>query len=64
MGDGQQSIARALSIHPSTLKYRLRRIREYSGADLAQPDMRFNIELALRLDEGLATIRDGAPPDR
>ncbi|MHA6780642.1 helix-turn-helix domain-containing protein [Pseudonocardia saturnea] len=64
MGDGQQSIARALSIHPSTLKYRLRRIREILGADFAQSDMRFNIELALRLNEGLVTIRNGAPPDR
>lgn len=60
-GDGQQGIAKALSIHPSTLKYRLRRIREILGVDFAHPDARFNIELALRFDESLRTIRDPAP---
>jgi Sugar diacid utilization regulator len=61
LGEGQQAIATALSIHPSTLKYRLRRIREILGVDFAHPDVRFNIELALRLNEGMRTIRDAGP---
>jgi hypothetical protein len=60
-GDGQQEVARALSIHQSTLKYRLRRIREILEVDFADADVRFNIELALRLDEGLRTMRRGSP---
>ena len=51
---GAQQMAVALSIHPSTLKYRLRRIREILDVDLTRPDLRFNIELALRLSEGSA----------
>ena len=37
--------------HPSTLKYRLNRIREVLGHDFTRPEVRFNIELALRLRE-------------
>ena len=51
---GHEQMAVALSIHPSTLKYRLRRIREILDIDLTRPDLRFNIELALRLSEGSA----------
>ncbi len=57
-GDGQRDIARTLSIHPSTLKYRLRRIREILDVDFTQADLRFNIELALRLGDGMRTIRE------
>ncbi len=55
-GTGQQGIARRLSIHPSTLKYRLRRIREILQLDFAHPDARFNIELALRLAQSLRDL--------
>jgi hypothetical protein len=57
-GDRQQEIAQGLSIHLSTLKYRLRRIREILNVDFTHADVRFNIELALRLAEAMRTIRD------
>ncbi|MGE3285983.1 MAG: PucR family transcriptional regulator [Pseudonocardia sp.] len=60
-GAGQPTTARRLAIHPSTLKYRLGRIREILGLDLSRPDVRFNVELALRLAEGLQAITG---PDR
>jgi PucR C-terminal helix-turn-helix domain/GGDEF-like domain len=44
-----EEVARDLSIHPSTLKYRLRRIREILGFDFMAPEVRFDVELALRL---------------
>lgn len=56
-GEGQQGIARQLSIHPSTLKYRLHRIGEILQLDYTHPDARFNIELALRLAQGLSDIQ-------
>jgi len=40
--------ARALHIHRSTLRYRLRRIRELSGHDLGAVDSRLNLHPATR----------------
>ncbi|MFC4941913.1 PucR family transcriptional regulator [Pseudonocardia sp. GCM10023141] len=57
-GDGHQGTAKRLAIHPSTLKYRLGRIREVLGVDFAHPEVRFNIELALRLADGLRTLEE------
>ena len=47
-GGRYDAAARALAVHRSTLKYRLRRIREISGHDLGDPDSRFNLQLATR----------------
>jgi sugar diacid utilization regulator len=47
-GGSYDATANALSVHRSTLKYRLRRIREVSGHDLGDPDTRFNLQLATR----------------
>ncbi|MGD9531235.1 MAG: PucR family transcriptional regulator [Pseudonocardia sp.] len=58
-GEGHPATARRLAIHPSTLKYRLGRIREILAVDLGRPDIRFNVELALRLADGLRAI-DGS----
>jgi purine catabolism regulator len=44
-----QSTARNHYISASTLKYRLRKIREYTGIDLDDPDVRLNVQLALKL---------------
>ncbi len=44
-----EEVALDLSIHVSTLKYRLRRIREILTFDFMGPEVRFNLELALRL---------------
>ena len=59
-GAGHQGTARKLAIHPSTLKYRLSRIRSILGVDFAHPETRFNIELALRLTEGMRTLQRGS----
>jgi DNA-binding PucR family transcriptional regulator len=40
--------AKALSLHRSTLRYRLQRIRDISGHDLNNPDTRFNLQLSTR----------------
>jgi sugar diacid utilization regulator len=40
--------ARRLSIHPNTLKYRVRHISQLIGRDLHDADVRFNLELACR----------------
>ncbi|WP_329416595.1 helix-turn-helix domain-containing protein [Streptomyces sp. NBC_00704] len=45
--------SRALSVHANSLRYRLRRIAQVSGLDLADPDARLLAQLQLRLsDEG------------
>ncbi|WP_240771461.1 helix-turn-helix domain-containing protein [Nocardioides sp. GY 10113] len=44
-----RAAATALFIHPNTLRYRLRRLEEVSGLDLADPEQRFAASLQLRL---------------
>ncbi|WP_069169986.1 helix-turn-helix domain-containing protein [Streptomyces griseus] len=41
--------ARRLVVHPNTLRYRLRRVRERFGVDLDDPDTRLLLTLAVRL---------------
>jgi DNA-binding PucR family transcriptional regulator len=53
-GGSLDQAAETLFIHRSTLKYRLGRIASLTGVDLADPDARFNLQLATRT---LATIR-------
>jgi PAS domain-containing protein len=48
-----------LHIHPSTLKYRLRRVQELTGRDLHDPDDRFNLDLACRVRASL--VAQGVP---
>ncbi|MGD9525325.1 PucR family transcriptional regulator [Pseudonocardia sp.] len=55
-GDGHLATARRLAVHPSTLKYRLGRIREILDVDIADADVRFNVELAVRLADGMRRI--------
>jgi DNA-binding PucR family transcriptional regulator len=56
-GTSREEVAARLYIHPSTLKYRLRRIREIFSPDFADAESRFNIELALRLVQMRRYIR-------
>ena len=58
-GGSYDSTATALSVHRSTLKYRLRRIREVSGYDLSSPDTQFNLQLATRAWRTLQALRQG-----
>jgi PucR family transcriptional regulator, purine catabolism regulatory protein len=45
----QQAAARRLGVHPNTLRYRLDRIREISGAELDDAETRLNLSVALRV---------------
>ncbi len=47
-GGNYDHAAQALLIHRSTLRYRLRRIREVSGLDLTDVDCRLNLHVATR----------------
>jgi sugar diacid utilization regulator len=49
--------AAALCVHRSTVKYRLQRIREISGHDLADPGTSFNLHLAALAWRTLQTLR-------
>ncbi|MDA8367897.1 MAG: helix-turn-helix domain-containing protein, partial [Actinomycetota bacterium] len=52
--------ARALGIHPSTMKYRMGRVRELVDADLTDPDVRFELQFATRA----AAVLEAAGPER
>lgn len=45
----QQAAARRLRVHPNTLRYRLDRIREITGAELDEAETRLNLMVALRV---------------
>jgi PucR C-terminal helix-turn-helix domain len=47
-GGNAAAMARALHLHPQTIRYRLTRLRELFGEELEDPDARFELELALR----------------
>jgi DNA-binding PucR family transcriptional regulator len=48
------AMARALDLHPQTVRYRMRRLRELFGGALDDPDARFELEAAVRLPAGLS----------
>jgi DNA-binding transcriptional ArsR family regulator len=43
-----QAIAAALGVHPQTVRYRLKQLRELFGTRLEDPEARFELSLALR----------------
>jgi hypothetical protein len=43
-----EEVARALHVHPQTVRYRLAKLRELLGDKLEDPDGRFELEVALR----------------
>ncbi|MEV8086068.1 PucR family transcriptional regulator [Streptomyces nigra] len=45
---GAPEVATRLGVHPQTVRYRLRQIRELWGAEIDDPDRRFELELVLR----------------
>ncbi|WP_201304824.1 helix-turn-helix domain-containing protein [Streptomyces sp. GS7] len=45
---GAPEVAARLGVHPQTVRYRLRQIRELWGGDVDDPDRRFELELVLR----------------
>jgi hypothetical protein len=50
--------ARHLHVHPQTVRYRLRQIHEMFGEELLEPDLRFELEVALRARQ---LLRRGTP---
>jgi sugar diacid utilization regulator len=60
-GGGYEATSRALSVHRSTLKYRLQRIRELTGFELGDPETLFNLQLATRAWMTLQALRDEEP---
>ena len=57
-GGNYDATAAELSVHKSTLKYRLQRIRELTGLELNDPDVHFNLQLATRAWGTLQALRD------
>ncbi|MDF3297378.1 PucR family transcriptional regulator [Streptomyces tropicalis] len=45
---GAPEVAARLGVHPQTVRYRLRQIRELWGGEIDDPDRRFELELVLR----------------
>ena len=52
-----QAVAAALDVHPQTVRYRLKQLRELFGDALEDPEARFELSLALRAAEGCAIDR-------
>jgi PucR-like helix-turn-helix protein len=46
------AMAEALHIHPQTVRYRLRKLRELFGESLDDPEARFELETAVRIPNG------------
>lgn len=54
--------AERLHLHRNTLLYRLHRIREISGLDLDDPEIRLSLHLALRIGQALSASRTASAP--
>jgi len=46
---GRDVVAAELGVHPQTVRYRLRQLRELFGTRLEDPEARFELSLALRV---------------
>jgi DNA-binding PucR family transcriptional regulator len=44
-----QAVAAALGVHPQTVRYRVRQLRDLFGERLEDPEARFELALALRV---------------
>ncbi|GAA2474076.1 PucR family transcriptional regulator [Streptomyces thermolineatus] len=60
-GGSAPEVARAINVHPQTVRYRLRQIEELFGADLRDPDARFELGLVLRARTLLPSSRWPSP---
>jgi DNA-binding PucR family transcriptional regulator len=54
-----QAVAAALDVHPQTVRYRVRQLRELFGDALEDPDRRFELSLALRAGSAVIGGRRG-----
>ncbi|MFH8894372.1 PucR family transcriptional regulator [Streptomyces sp. NPDC017949] len=55
-GGGAPEAAKALSVHPQTVRYRMRQLTKLFGPDLRNPRTRFELELALRSRRLMAKV--------
>jgi sugar diacid utilization regulator len=55
-GGNYDATAQAMALGRSTVRYRLRRIRQVTGHDLTAPDTRFNLQLATRALSARRTV--------
>jgi PucR C-terminal helix-turn-helix domain/GGDEF-like domain len=55
-GGNRRRAAERCHVHQSTIKYRLRRIRELLGCDLGDADVRFDLMLAIKVLELLRAV--------
>ncbi|CAL9572387.1 PucR family transcriptional regulator [Streptomyces sp. Tu 3180] len=55
---GAPEVAARLGVHPQTVRYRLRQIRELWGDEIDDPDRRFELELVLRAQRLRGTLGD------
>ena len=62
-GGAQQATADALGVHVSTLKYRLGRLGEILGRDLSEPDIRFQLQVALTAHRTLSVLQSQSQGD-
>ena len=49
LGENAAEVAQQIRVHPQTVRYRLRQIQELFGDQLRDPDLRFELQLALRV---------------
>ncbi|MER7827617.1 helix-turn-helix domain-containing protein [Streptomyces sp. NPDC096097] len=56
-GGGAPEAAKALSVHPQTVRYRMRQLEKLFGPDLRDPRTRFELEMALRTRRLMAQVR-------
>jgi PucR C-terminal helix-turn-helix domain len=49
LGENAALVAHQMHVHPQTVRYRLRQIRELFGEQLRDPDLRFELQVALRV---------------
>ncbi|MEU4511353.1 helix-turn-helix domain-containing protein [Nonomuraea wenchangensis] len=59
-GRGAGEVAARLHVHPQTVRYRLRQLEELYGDQLADPDVRFELEIALRARQAVNGTFKGA----
>jgi hypothetical protein len=58
---GAPEVAARLGVHPQTVRYRLRQIRELWGDEIDDPDRRFELELVLRAQRLRGELGDPHP---
>jgi hypothetical protein len=60
--DNAETAARRLHVHPQTVRYRMRQLTELFGDTLDDPDVRFRLQVALRLQASLRPRRLASGP--